>query len=96
MNLQLVRTAKKLLIDNRKVKAVIIMKNNFTIGEITKCKEGETKPCPFCGGKEIVIDKYEHQSGERFRIFCAGCMAMIDPGYAQNKHTVIDIWNKRA
>ena len=72
------------------------MKNDFTIGEITKCKEDEVKHCPFCGGKEIVIDKYEHQAGERFRIFCTGCMAMIDPGYAQNKHTVIDMWNKRS
>ena len=44
------------------------MKNDFTIGEITKCKEDEIKPCPFCGGKEIVIDKYEHQAGERAEI----------------------------
>ena len=72
------------------------MKNDFTIGEITKCKEDEVKHCPFCGGKEIVIDKYQHQAGERFRIFCTGCMAMIDPGYAQNKHTVIEMWNKRS
>ena len=36
------------------------MKNDFTIGEITKCKEDEVKPCPFCGGKEIVIDNSFH------------------------------------
>lgn len=72
------------------------MKNVFTLGEITKCKEDEVKPCPFCGSKEIVIDKYEHEVGARFRIFCTGCMAMIDPGYAQHEHTVMEMWNKRA
>lgn len=71
------------------------MKNDFTCGEIEKCDPINTKPCPFCGSKEIVIDKYEHRAGERFRIFCTECMAMIDPGYAQNKHTVIEMWNKR-
>lgn len=34
--------------------------NDFTLGKIRKCKEDEVKPCPFCGGKEIVIDKYKH------------------------------------
>lgn len=69
--------------------------NDFTLGEITKCKDDEVKPCPFCGGKEIVIDKYKHKVGDRYRIFCAGCLAMIDPGYAQDKHTVMEMWNKR-
>lgn len=69
--------------------------NDFTLGEIRKCKEDEVKPCPFCGGKEIVIDKYKYNSGERYRIFCTGCMAMIDPGYAQQEYTVIKMWNKR-
>lgn len=69
--------------------------NDFTLGEIKKCKEDEVKSCPFCGGKEIVIDKYKHNSGERYRIFCTGCMAMIDPGYAQQEYTVIKMWNKR-
>lgn len=71
------------------------MKNDFTLGEIIKCKGDEVKSCPFCGSKEIVIGKYEHRSGERFRIFCTECMAMIDPGYAQNKYTVFEMWNKR-
>lgn len=69
--------------------------NDFTLGEIVKCGE-EVKPCPFCGGKEIVIDKYEHKcEADRYRIFCTGCMAMIDPGWAQQKQTVIDMWNRR-
>lgn len=72
------------------------MLNNFEFGKITKCKEDEVKPCPFCGGKEIAIDKYETVVGERYRILCTGCMAMIDPGYAQQKYTVMEMWNKRA
>lgn len=68
--------------------------NAFTLGEIVKCGE-EVKPCPFCGGKEIVVNKYEHKVGTRYGIFCTGCMAMIDPGWAQQKQTVIDMWNRR-
>ena len=69
--------------------------NDFTLGTIVKCKEDEVKPCPFCGNKEIVIDKYNCKSGTRFRIFCTGCMAMIDPGYAQQADTVKEMWNRR-
>lgn len=68
----------------------------FVPGEIEKCKENEIKPCPFCGEKEIVINKYEHKAGTRYEIFCPGCMAMIDPGWAQQKQTVVNMWNKRA
>lgn len=71
------------------------MKNDFTFLELTKCKESEIKPCPFCGSKEIVTEKYERDDGERFRIICFGCMAMIDPGYAKQEHTVMKMWNKR-
>lgn len=71
------------------------MLNDFTTGELTKCKDDEAKPCPFCGGIEIVIDKYRTVVGKRYRILCTGCMAMIDPGYAQQRYTVIEMWNKR-
>lgn len=72
------------------------MKNELiSFGEIIKCKEDEVKPCPFCGSKEIVIEKCKYTVGDRFSIFCVGCLATIDPGWAQNKHTVIDMWNKR-
>ena len=69
--------------------------NDFTFGTIVKCKKDEVKPCPFCGNKEIVIDKYKCTAGTRFRIFCTGCMAMIDPGYAQQAYTVKEMWNRR-
>lgn len=71
------------------------MANDLKFGKLTKCDKNEVKPCPFCGSKEIVIDKYEHTVGTRYRIFCCGCMAMIDPGYAQHEYTVKDMWNKR-
>lgn len=70
--------------------------NDFTLGEIRKCEDNEVKPCPFCGSKAIIIDKYKYNAGDRYRIFCTRCMAMIDPGYAQQEDTVMEMWNKRA
>lgn len=55
----------------------------------------DAKPCPFCGGTEIMIDKYQHVAGERYRIWCTNCLACIDPGWAQTKSTVEQMWNKR-
>ena len=45
-------------------------------------------PCPFCGGKDIVYERYTHTVGEMYRVFCTGCIACIDPGYAQDLGTV--------
>lgn len=71
------------------IKKVAIIMNDFTLGTITKCKEDEVKPCPFCGNTEIVLDEYENSTGnKRYRIFCSNCLAMIDPGYAQQANTV--------
>ena len=55
----------------------------------------ELAPCPFCGNSEIIYEKYAHLSGERWRVVCCGCMAMIDPGYAQNRYQVAELWNRR-
>lgn len=71
------------------------MENDFMYGELKRCKEDEVRPCPFCGSKEIVIDKYKVAAGERFRVICFGCLAMIDPGWAQQACDVINMWNKR-
>lgn len=57
--------------------------------------ETEAKPCPFCGGSEICTCQYQHEAGPRYAIICMGCMASIDPGYAQDRGTVLDMWNKR-
>ncbi|NMB69831.1 restriction alleviation protein, Lar family [candidate division WWE3 bacterium] len=52
-------------------------------------------PCPFCGSHDIVYMKYNHAAGERWAVVCMGCMADIDPGWAQQKHQVQDLWNRR-
>lgn len=53
------------------------------------------KPCPFCGHKEIMYIQYKHTAGLRWMVLCGGCMASIDPGWAQNRHRVCELWNKR-
>lgn len=52
-------------------------------------------PCPFCGSEEIVYVKYDTKCGERWKIICLNCIAMIDPGCAQRASSVRDMWNKR-
>lgn len=53
-------------------------------------------PCPFCGCEEIVYAKYVCESGERWEVLCMGCMARINPGYAQDKTQVKGMWNRRS
>ena len=57
------------------------MENDFMYGELKRCKEDEVRPCPFCGSKEIVIDKYKVAAGERFRVICFGCCALCAAGH---------------
>lgn len=52
--------------------------------------------CPFCGSEEVYYVQYKHAAGLRWKVRCHGCMAEIDPGYAQERHTVRDKWNRRA
>lgn len=51
--------------------------------------------CPFCGGTEAVYELYGNGAGERWRCWCTNCLASIDPGWAQDRHTVRDMWNRR-
>lgn len=53
------------------------------------------KSCPFCGNTHIIYEKYSHLAGERWRVWCRECLAGVDPGYAQRKHTVQKMWNRR-
>lgn len=53
------------------------------------------KPCPFCGSSHVVYEKYLHSVGERWRVWCAECLGGVDPGYAQHRATVREIWNHR-
>lgn len=72
---------------------------DFSI-EIRKSQDpSELKPCPFCGNKEILYEKYEHSGTSamiRWRVWCTKCIACIDPGYAQSRFTVQTMWNRRA
>lgn len=66
--------------------------------EIYKPKKGSDLyllPCPFCGCEEVVYMKYDHATGERWAAVCMDCMAEIDPGWAQEKYAVRDMWNRR-
>jgi Lar family restriction alleviation protein len=58
-------------------------------------KPVELKPCPFCGGTNIYADHYNHTAGLRWRVVCLNCMAMVDPGWFQQKYMAIDAWNRR-
>ena len=53
-------------------------------------------PCPFCGSTNVVYERYEHAAGSRWRVFCCGCCATIDPGYTQQRCDVAVLWNHRA
>ena len=52
-------------------------------------------PCPFCGSDEIVYWSYPHLSGPRWKVLCTNCMAGIDPGWAQSKEPLTELWNRR-
>lgn len=54
------------------------------------------KPCPFCGGTSIFYERYGSPAGERWRCWCAECLAGIDPGTAQEMGHVREMWNRRA
>lgn len=66
--------------------------------EIVKPAEGDPhtylKPCRICGNTEIVYERYGHRAGERWRCWCTKCLACIDPGWAQDRLAVREIWNQ--
>lgn len=55
----------------------------------------ELKPCPFCGSHRIFYERYIGSVGQRWRCWCAECLAGIDPGYAQSWGSVAKLWNRR-
>ena len=59
-------------------------------GDLALCR------CPFCGSEDVVYERYLHTAGYRWRVVCTSCMASIDPGYAQQRSTVQQLWNTRA
>lgn len=71
------------------------MENVIHIMKPAEGSGNDLKPCPFCGSEEIVFMQYEHAAGLRWKVFCCGCAAGIDPGWAQHPHAVADLWNRR-
>lgn len=56
----------------------------------------ELKPCPFCGGDNVIIRKQEHPAGTRFQAVCPNCMAMVATGTFQCETQAANAWNRRA
>ena len=52
---------------------------------------GELKPCPFCGGKAIVVD----DNGE-WKVFCTNPDCDAQYGWCASRAYVIRGWNRRA
>lgn len=44
------------------------------------------KKCPFCGGNEVVYEKYQRTVGERFRVVCIwGVWPLLIPDMHKTK-----------
>lgn len=52
----------------------------------------DLKPCPFCGGKIIVILRDTEVTIERYKVVCGDCSAQI---YRGTKREVAEAWNRR-
>lgn len=56
----------------------------------------DLKPCPFCGGRDIHVDRYRHGCGQdRLRVVCADCMGQVNSGTWQTAEPAIEAWNAR-
>lgn len=55
------------------------------------------KPCPFCGGTDVVPTTYENIVPDAMSVFCRGCgcsgpVSLIESGVSK----AVDDWNRRA
>lgn len=55
------------------------------------------KPCPFCGGNEIIIRQIEYAgiTTPRFFVQCRHCFAQTGMGWTTKKGAIV-AWNMRA
>jgi Lar family restriction alleviation protein len=52
----------------------------------------ELKPCPFCGGKPVLLS---NDLSKPFKIYCFDCEVIQCKGFNEEKYA-IEAWNKRA
>lgn len=55
----------------------------------------ELKPCPFCGGKNIILGTHEASWGTEQYIKCCDCMAKIQIDQEYGEKMLIYRWNRR-
>lgn len=53
----------------------------------------ELKPCPFCGGTNVVVDEFWERYDEPYFIACNECGA--SGPYTHKKEEAIELWNRR-
>lgn len=53
--------------------------------------KSELKPCPFCGGKMVVVHEMEDN---RWLVFCHNCGGMMQS--FMTKNDAVEHWNRRA
>ena len=53
------------------------------------------KPCPFCGGKELIGRSPCMGSSWRFEIHCERCGSIVSFHKKDEKKKAIEAWNKR-
>ena len=83
-------------------KTLVLLKDKIALEQLMQ--EGYFKasgdlsllPCPFCGSRDVYYEKYIREVGPRWRVVCLGCIASIDPGWAQSRSVVQGMWNTRA
>lgn len=58
----------------------------------------ELKPCPFCGGNAVLIQRAFktgfYPSGGTYYVHCKSCLITTQP--RRKKEPVIETWNRRA
>ena len=62
-----------------------------------KTMSDKLKECPFCGNDEsVTIEEYDTPAGDRYRVVCQNCMAVMDKGYCSTAAYAAKAWNRRA
>ena len=61
-------------------------------------KKSDLKPCPMCGGKNLVLEPTQSSAGgkgKRYFVRCNDCGVSTEDGYGEAKDMVIARWNRR-